>query len=181
MKKTLLIILTAVFLSLAFLIWNNEIFQENGGQNQEISNFMECVEAGYPVMESYPRQCRIDEQIFIEDIGNIIEKSDLIRVDVPRPNGRIESPLAISGEARGYWFFEASFPVKLFDESGNLLGIAIAQAKSEWMTEEFVPFEAVLEFSVPASKKGTLIFQKDNPSGLPEYDDELSFPVFFSE
>jgi len=35
----------------------------------KVSNFEECVAAGYPVMESYPRQCRTpDGKIFVEEI-----------------------------------------------------------------------------------------------------------------
>ncbi|MFH1990480.1 MAG: hypothetical protein ABIJ19_01330, partial [Patescibacteria group bacterium] len=33
-------------------------------------------------------------------------KDDLIRLDTPRPNQAIQSPLVITGEARGTWFFE---------------------------------------------------------------------------
>ncbi len=34
-----------------------------------VGNFMECTEAGYPVMESYPRQCKAPNgQIFFETI-----------------------------------------------------------------------------------------------------------------
>ena len=37
---------------------------------QQISNFEECAAAGYPVMESYPRQCRtIDGRTFVEELG----------------------------------------------------------------------------------------------------------------
>lgn len=33
-----------------------------------VNNFEECVSAGNPVMESYPRQCRSDGKTFTEDI-----------------------------------------------------------------------------------------------------------------
>ncbi|MBN1175328.1 hypothetical protein JXA48_01665 [Candidatus Woesearchaeota archaeon] len=36
-----------------------------------ISTFDDCVLAGNPVMESYPRQCSADGQTFVEDINNI--------------------------------------------------------------------------------------------------------------
>ncbi len=114
-----------------------------------------------------------------EETGNASEKSDLIVVDTPQPNETIESPLIIKGQARGYWFFEASFPVKLLDGKGDVIAAAVAQAKSDWMTEEFVPFEATLEFQNPATEKGTLVLEKDNPSGLPENSDELRITVVF--
>jgi hypothetical protein len=146
----------------------------------DIASFEECVKAGYPVMESYPRQCKSsDGTNFTEDIGNELEKADLIKVSVPRPNQEISSPLIVQGEARGFWFFEASFPISLLDEKGELLAQTVAQAKDEWMTEDFVPFEAELEFAAPENGKGTIILKKDNPSGLPEYEDELRLPIKF--
>ncbi len=143
------------------------------------SNFEECVAQGNPVMESWPRQCRAGDKTFVENIGNELEKIDLIRINTPRPNQLVESPLEIEGEARGYWFFEADFPVKLLDANDEELGTAIAKTSSNWMTEDFVSFEATLEFETPITKKGTLILEKDNPSGLPENADELRIPVRF--
>jgi len=105
----------------------------------------------------------------------------LIQIDNPRPNQIIESPLFIKGKARGNWYFEADFPVKLFDDNGFLLGITPAQALEGWMTEDFVPFNATLLFAVPSTPKGRLILEKDNPSGLPEHADELIIPVYFKE
>ena len=108
-------------------------------------------------------------------------KDDLIKINNPRPNQIIESPLFIKGEARGNWYFEASFPVKLFDDNGFLLGITPAQALGDWMTEDFVEFSTTFPFAVPSTPKGRLILEKDNPSGLPEYADELIIPVYFKE
>lgn len=107
--------------------------------------------------------------------------SQNVRVFYPLPGATVASPLKIKGEARGTWFFEASFPVKIFDSNGAELGVIPATAKSDWMTTEFVPFEATLEFRKPETKEGRIVFQKDNPSGLPEHDAEVSFPVIFSE
>ncbi len=147
-----------------------------------ITNFEECAAQGYPILESYPRQCKTPQgQTFTEDIGNELEKQNLIRVSSPRPNESIKSPLLIKGEARGFWFFEATFPIKLLDEKGNIIAQHYAQAKGEWMTEDFVPFEAELNFAVSKSQKGTLILEKDNPSDLPENYDELRIPVILQE
>jgi len=110
---------------------------------------------------------------------DILAKQDLIKVTHPSPYELIKSPLTIEGRARGYWFFEASFPVKLLDENGNELGLGISQALSDWMVEDFVPFRTTIEFEAPKTKTGTLILKKDNPSGLPENDDELRIPVRF--
>jgi len=176
MKKTILLLIIIVSAAV-FMLWNQKKTEES---DAAVNNFEECAAQGYPILETYPSQCKTPSgKTFIEDIGNELEKQDLIRTTNPRPNELIQSPLEIKGEARGYWFFEASFPIKLVDEKGNELGMAIAQAQSDWMTEDFVPFEAKLEFQKPETKKGFLILKKDNPSGLQENDDELRMPVRF--
>lgn len=101
----------------------------------------------------------------------------LIRVTNPQPDQDIESPIVVSGKAKGYWFFEGTFPVKLLDENGNIITQTFAQAKGDWMTEDFVEFESVLTFTVSKNQKGTLILEKDNPSGLPENAKEIKIPV----
>jgi hypothetical protein len=103
-----------------------------------------------------------------------------ITVTTPQPDQKVSSPLDIAGQARGYWFFEASFPIVLLDCNGQSLASGIATARGEWMTEEFVPFTASLTFTPPAGLKyGVLVFKKDNPSGLPENDAEIRVPVRF--
>lgn len=107
------------------------------------------------------------------------DKSNLIVVDQPVADQLATSPLTISGQARGYWYFEASFPVKLLDANGKLLAIKPAQAIGEWMTENFVPFSIELEFEDPATDTGVLVLEKDNPSDLPESADEIRIAVRF--
>ena len=113
---------------------------------------------------------------------------NLIRVFSPLENSIISSPLSVNGEARGQWYFEATFPVTLVDWDGKIIAETHATALGDWMTEEFVPFEATVEFESPAfpgtdvshfSRRGTLILHKDNPSGLPEYDDAIEIPIRF--
>lgn len=174
MKKIIsiaIVIFIAVVLGVCWWIWSTK------EESLKITNFDECAAAGYPIMESYPRQCRAGDKTFAEYIGNELEKLDLIRITMPRPNGTIKSPATIEGEARGTWFFEASFPIKFYDENNNLLATAIAQAQGDWMTENFVPFKAVLSYNVSKPGKGTLVLEKDNPSGLPENADSLKVPI----
>ncbi len=145
-----------------------------------VTTFAECERGGNPITESYPRQCKSKEgKTFREDIGNELEKDSLIRISEPRPNTVITSPLTVKGMARGNWFFEASFPVRLFNGNGEEIARGVAQAKSPWMTTEFVPFEGTLMFTSPTTTAGTLLLDKDNPSGLPENEDALRIPVRF--
>lgn len=104
---------------------------------------------------------------------------DLIKVTSLQMGGVVTSPLEIRGEARGNWFFEASFPVRLLDANGAELAVTFAQAEGEWMTTEFVPFSSTVTFSAPSTQTGTLVLEKDNASGLPEFDDSFTIPVRF--
>ena len=122
---------------------------------------------------------------------HIASKRDLIVVSEPKPLSVITSPLTVRGLARGAWYFEATFPIVLVDWDGKIIAQSYASAildpnnpESTWMTQEFVPFEGTIEFANPSgesdfSKRGTLIFQKDNPSGLSMYSDALEIPVLF--
>lgn len=106
-------------------------------------------------------------------------KSDLIQVDSPQPGGLITSPVTITGKARGQWYFEASFPIKIFDENGKVIGQGIAEAQGDWMTSEFVPFKAIVTFTKSPTKTGTILLEKDNPSGLPEHADSIRISIRF--
>lgn len=120
--------------------------------------------------------------------AHIDSKADLIQLTTPVPNGVVaDSPLMLTGQARGYWYFEASFPIVLTNWDGLIIAEGYATADGDWMTEEFVPFTASLEFTNPYEegqpdfmKRGSLILQKDNPSGLPENDNALEIPIYFA-
>jgi hypothetical protein len=149
---------------------------------ETIDSFEECVAVGMPVMESYPQQCQTDDgRVFVEDIGNAMEKVDLIQLDTPHPNQVITSPLHLEGQARGVWFFEGDFPVKLLDEKGEIIAEHYLTARGEWMTEDFVQFSGELVFTTPEAEFGTLVLEKDNPSGLPEHGDALIVPIRFRQ
>ena len=103
-----------------------------------------------------------------------------IRVTSPLPGAYVSSPLVVQGEARGTWFFEASFPVILTDWDGKIIAQTPAQAQSDWMTTDFVPFKATLTFPPQThGSRGFLILKKDNPSGLPQNEDSREIMVYF--
>lgn len=103
--------------------------------------------------------------------------SDLIIVDSPKPGETVGQVFSVSGSARGYWFFEASFPVEILDNEGAVIGQGIAQAEGDWMTEEFVPFKARVELANPYYGDLFIVLKKDNPSGEPENDASVRFPA----
>lgn len=56
-----------VSIIIVLLVWNQLRNSESG----TVTNFKECIAAGNPAMESYPRQCIHDDQHFVEDIDPI--------------------------------------------------------------------------------------------------------------
>ena len=123
-----------------------------------------------------------------DDVEAYIEsKADLIKLDLPLAGDVITSPLTVSGEARGFWFFESSFPIVLTNWDGLIIAEGVATAEGDWMTEDFVPFTATLTFENPYDgsgpdfmRNGSLLLKKDNPSGLLKNSDALEVPVRFA-
>lgn len=109
--------------------------------------------------------------------NNEPEKNNDINVSFPKSGQAVQSPLAVEGEARGGWFFEASFPIKILDEAGNVLATSYVQATKDWMTEDFVSFKGEISFVSKNRGNGFLVLAKDNPSGLPENDKEIRLPI----
>lgn len=115
----------------------------------------------------------------IEEVPSV--NNDLIRVVEPQPQSVLTSPLTVRGEARGQWYFEATFGLKLLDANGDDVPIepGYVMTENEWMTEAFVPFESTHTFNPPSTETGTLVFERANPSGLPENADEIRIPIHF--
>jgi hypothetical protein len=147
-----------------------------------VLSFEACVQAGYLVSEIYPRQCRTpDGRTYAEEIPEKITytnaSSDLIVVELPFPGAVTGKEFSITGQARGNWFFEASFPIKVLDKDGKILVSTFATAQGEWMTTNFVPFKTTVKVPETYIGPATLVLEKDNASGLPEHDASISFPI----
>lgn len=148
-----------------------------------VLSFESCLQAGYPIMESYPRQCKTpDGRTYAEEIKApeptyVNASSGMIIVETPTPLSVTGKEFSVIGKARGTWFFEASFPVEVLDKDGKTLATGIAQAQSDWMTTELVGYKANISIPTSYIGKATLILKKDNPSGMPEHEASISFPI----
>jgi hypothetical protein len=103
-------------------------------------------------------------------------ENDIV-VSSPKPGSTFGQVVAVNGQARGSWYFEASFPIVIEDAGGNIIGQGIGSAEGDWMTEEFVPFKAIIGLSKAYSGPATVVFKKDNPSGEPARDASVSVPI----
>lgn len=151
---SILFVVVIVFVGLKFLGWSYEenMMEENPNEEEQMEE---------PVAE----------------ITYLNSSSDLIQVESPQPGSVVGKEFNITGKARGYWFFEASFPVELQTLEGNTLGGGVATADGEWMTEDFVNFNAEIQTPSAFTGPAILILKKDNPSGLPENEASISFPI----
>jgi len=109
---------------------------------------------------------------------------ELIVLEYPEENAVVSSPITFTGQARGNWYFEATFPIVIVNWNGLIIGEGYATADGDWMTTEFVPFAATVSYDIDPETpydRGAVILQKSNASGLPEFDDAIEIPVRFSE
>lgn len=151
-------------------------------QAQPILSFKDCMANGYPIMESYPRQCKTpDGRTFVEELPPstptyINATSGVISVTTPTPGSVTGKEFEVRGSARG-WYFEGSFPIEILDMNGKALVTSPAQAQSDWMTSAPVSFIAKIKIPNNYIGKAIVILKKDNPSGLKENDASMSFPI----
>lgn len=107
-------------------------------------------------------------------------KGEVVKVQTPRANEKISSPLTVSGEVKGNWSFEANLPVALTDANGQVIATGFVTLQGDWMTTDYVPFQGTLSFVKSSSaKQGYLVLKKDNPSGQADLDDAVKIPVRF--
>ena len=94
-----------------------------------------------------------------------VAAAQLIRVHTPVANGLAKNPLHVTGEAHGSWYSDATFTLVLYDYAGRELTRGYAQAQGESTTDEFVPFEADLDFTPGDAQRGTLVLEKATKAG----------------
>lgn len=133
------------------------------------------------IEEDFSIQPSVGKSMYLQYSNDtLISRPEAIQVTDPYPHKEITSPLTITGQARGSWFFEASFPIVLTNWDGVIIAEGYATAEDDWMTDQLVSFTARLIFDKPMYKNnGTLILRKDNPSGLPEHDAAYEIPIIF--
>lgn len=174
----LIILIVMAIVALAIYMWRQQEINQLRGQVSDQSNQINSLQKEITALKSsntaqpQPQQSATQTQY-------TSKKGVTLRVYVPSQGATVTSPVAVVGEVPGNWSFEASFPIKLLDKNGKVVAQVAAQLLGDWMTDQLVPFSAKLTYSsgAAASGDGTLVLQKDNPSGLSSNDDSLSIPV----
>src|SRR5271170_7486472 len=88
-----------------------------------------------------------------------------VTVFSPLEGASVNSPVFVQGSVDGGgWFNEATFPVKVVDGDGTVIGQGVAQAggvPGSWMSTGTVSFSASISFTAPKFATGTIVLAKD--------------------
>ncbi|MBD3339646.1 MAG: hypothetical protein GF353_11095 [Candidatus Lokiarchaeota archaeon] len=174
--KIYLVFMKKFTLIVFLLILSTGCTKQEQDQNKEVLSDNSQSEINTDRREIEEEAEKIDQSNNTESVE--FEKAPVI-VDDLESGSIIQSPLTIKGEALGIWFFEGDFPIKLVNDKDEIIVESYATAKGEWMTEEYVFFEAKLEFDPGDAQTGKLIFEKDNPSGRGENTKSFEIMVKF--
>lgn len=192
-----IIILFIVAGALAYYLYSCQddwCFYFNWQKVAHTNSFGECIARGFPVTESYPRQCRVGSKTFVEEVPVtpsptrpisspssspspstiIVSESANVTIVSPLPNQRVASPLTVTGQGR---VFENVMQVRLKDAAGKIL----VQLKTETMSPDaglFGPYSATVTFATPSPATGTLEAFSYSPKDGSEIN-KVSIPVRF--
>lgn len=127
-------------LSILLVIVVLALFLSEGFGFGEVNDFEDCVRAGNPIMESYPRQCRHSGVTYVEDIGSDLDEYfslELYEQAIENNDGRI--PI----EGFDPWLYKGAFPGFLDSDFHNARAVG-----GVWIYD------------------GELVWVEDNPKGL---------------
>jgi hypothetical protein len=146
---------------------------------------VQCIKAPCPPLKkTYSNRClaekenaqNISEGVCVETVGN-----EYIEVSHPQANEIISgNTVTIKARVLSPWLFEAVAPIEVTDQNGKILGNGKITGPNDWMTQNgWMQIDAQVGFKNNGSKKGFVVFRRDNPSGKPENDMMVKVPVQF--
>lgn len=133
-----------------------------------VTSFDECVSAGNPVMESFPRQCRDEAgNLFTEEFSELPPRQDVgdaspqeniawIEITSPTPGRAVMSPLEVTGVLLAPLGTTSAPALRLIDETGGVISENTAIATTI-MPDGNLSFSATLSWTTVATGTGTLI------------------------
>jgi len=176
MKRVIIAVIVGLLL---LTVWSLLAFDLLRFSREQALDFADCLASGGKIGNTIPRRCEdLSGKVFEESLGNSAEKSDLIQLFEPAINATIaSSTLTFSGEAKGFWFVNPSFPVILRAvESGQTLASGRATSEGNWLDTDFVKFSGKLHFKVSTTTLAELVLKSENNTGL-NSDNELIVPI----
>ncbi|MBS3080894.1 hypothetical protein J4221_05460 [Candidatus Pacearchaeota archaeon] len=140
MKKIIIISVIALMVLGAILI-----LIVNYNNFSKINDFESCVKSGYPIMESYPRQCKTpDGKTFVEEIKIDDQNKSLNKIYISRNPEQCKVIKFLCEQGR----------MPFFDDSGCGCELSINQTTNKTLKENYCP---------PESRKGDVCIELYQP------------------
>lgn len=113
-----------------------------------------------------------------KDMGEVLsQKGEKLQLENIKDGDSVDVGYEIKGLVSGEWFFEGLFPVRIFNQYGEIIDTISATAIGDWTTDELVPFSVVLDTEIEEEIIVVLRFEKSNPSDLEENSDYAQITV----
>ncbi len=113
-----------------------------------------------------------------KDTGEVLsEKGEKLQLENIKDGDTVDLGFEIKGSVSGEWFFEGIFPVRIFNQYGEIIDTISATAIGDWTTDKLVPFSAVLDTEIEEESIVVLRFEKSNPSDLEENSDYAQITI----
>lgn len=113
-----------------------------------------------------------------KDHGEVLsEKGEKLQLDNIKDGDTVDVGFEIKGSVSGGWFFEGMFPVRIFNQYGEIINTLAAVATKDWTDEGSVPFTLLLDTYIETKSIVVLRFEKNNPSNLEENSDYAEISI----
>lgn len=105
------------------------------------------------------------------------QKGEILYLENIKDGDTVEVGTVLTGSISGPWYFEGVFPVRIFNEYGEILNTVVAQTNEEWMTEDLVNFSFTVTAPINEEMPVLLRIEKSNPTGNSENDDYFDINI----
>lgn len=102
-----------------------------------------------------------------------------VSVTQPELGATITSPVTVTGQAPGTWFFEAVLQFEILSDDGGVVGEEIFVTDEMWMTEDLLDFSLEIEFDSPDANLGFIKVIKHDVSDIPRNKNFFYWPISF--
>jgi len=108
--------------------------------------------------------------------SEVFNGEDLVSFSI-LPGQEVSGIVVITGSISGSYFFEGNVLINVLDKNKKVLKEGNGNAKTDWMTEDPVGFDSIIDFTRLPKGFAYIEIHNDNASGLPENDKSILVPI----